>query len=178
MTEAKATRRKRVRLTEGDIFEFTVPDGRFGYGIIVKRGVLTNGGTPYIAIFRSLHGERADLASLVRDEVVLAGWTMDALVYHGRWKVIAHDLPLPLVPFPNFKVEIGGKFYLTDVEGQLIGEAKGAELELLDYQFSRSPIGYQNAFEALHGYSEWKASDDKLTPAYAKARMIQPSSRR
>lgn len=178
MTIEKGTRRKRVKLTEGDIFELTVPDGRFGYGIIVRRGGLENGGTPYIAMFSPLHDERPDLARLVREEIVLAGWTMDALVYHGRWNVIAHDLPLPLVPFPNFKVRMNGKFYLTNVDGQPIREATAGELELLDYQFSHSPICFQNAFEALHGFREWRASDDKLTPAYAKARMTRPNFRK
>src|ERR1044072_3138201 len=104
MAVEKTTKRKRVKLTEGDVFELTVPDGRFGYGIIVKRGGLKNGATPYIAMFSSLHDERPDLATLVGERVALAGWTMDGLVYHGRWNVIAHGLPLPPVPFPNFKV--------------------------------------------------------------------------
>ena len=95
MTAEKSTRRKRVKLTEGDVFEFAVPDGRLGYGIMVKRGSLPNGGTPNIAIFRSLFDARPDIDQLVRDEVALAGWTMDGLVYHGRWNVIAHGVPLP-----------------------------------------------------------------------------------
>jgi hypothetical protein len=62
------------------------------YGIIIKRGVLTNGGCPYIGMFRSLHVERPDLEQVVRDEVVLAGWTVDALVCHGRWIVVGHRI--------------------------------------------------------------------------------------
>ena len=74
--DARAERRK-THVTEGDVFEFVVPDGRLGYGIIVKRGGLPNGGTPYTAIFRSLFEARPDLNQLVRNEVALAGWTMD-----------------------------------------------------------------------------------------------------
>lgn len=172
---AKTAVKKRVKLSEGDVFEFTLPDGRFGYGIIVKRGILKGGGTPYIAIFSSAHNERPDRARLSNDNVALAGWTTDALVYHGRWNVIAHDSPQPTVPFPNFKVEQGGKVYVTDVEGNFIDEATASERELLDYQFDQSPIGYQNAFEALHGFREWQDRYDKLTPAYAKTRITRPS---
>jgi hypothetical protein len=175
MTAKRATRRKRVHLTEGDVFEFAVPDGRLGYGIIVKRGGLPNGGTPYIAMFRSLFGARPDLNQLERDEVALAGWTMDGLVYHGRWNVIAHGLPLPPVPFPNFKVEMEGKFYVTNVDGELLDEATPAELTMLDYQFSRAPIGFQDAFEALHGFGEWQDHYEKLTPAYSRARITRPT---
>lgn len=178
MAAKKATKRKRVKLSEGDVFELTVPDGKFGYGIIVKRGGLKNGGTPYIAMFRPLYDKRPDVRELIREEVVLAGWTMDALFYHGRWNVIAHDLPLPRVPFPNFKVKMDGKFYVTDVHGQTVMEATAAEQELLDYRFSRAPVGFQDAFEALHGFSEWQVCHDKLTPAYAKAKVIPPSLRK
>ena len=173
MTPEKAIRRKRVKLTEGDVFEFVVPDGRLGYGIIVKRGGLPNGGTPYTAIFRSLFEARPDLNQLVRNEVALAGWTMDGLVYHGRWNVIAHGLPLPPVPFPNFKVGMEGKFYVTDVDGNPMCEASPAELALLDHQFSQAPIGFQDAFEALRGFGEWQERYEKLTPAYARARITR-----
>jgi hypothetical protein len=169
----KTTRRKRVKLTDGDVFEFAVPDGQLGYGIILKQGGLKNGGTPYIAMFSSVHEKRPDLDKVVSEDVILAGWTMDALVYHGRWTVIAHDMPLPRVPFPNFKVQSGEKFYVTDVDGQRIGEATKAEIKLLDYKFSLAPVGFQHAFEALHGFGEWQEDDEKLTPAYCQARITR-----
>src|SRR4051794_32821450 len=123
-----AAKRKRIKLREGDVFELAVPDGRFGYGIVVKRGGLKNGGTPYVAMFGSLHDERPNLAGLIGEEVVLAGWTMDALVYHGRWNVVAHDLPRPSVPLPNYKVEVDGRFYVTDVEGRGLARPPRARL--------------------------------------------------
>ncbi|QTH19821.1 hypothetical protein HRJ34_15770 [Rhizorhabdus wittichii] len=169
----KSISRKRVKLAEGDLFELDVPDGRHGYGVIVKHGGLKSGGTPYVAIFKSIHRERPELTELIREEVALAGWTMDALVYHGRWNVIAHSLPLPNIPFPNFKVEMEGKFYVTDVEGELVGEATPAELELLDYKFSRAPIAFQMAFEALHGFGDWQERYEELTPAYSRARITR-----
>ena len=172
MAVERATKRKRVKLAEGDVFEFVLPNGQFGYGIIVKCGRLKNGGTPYIAMFGSLHRERPDLAKLLGEKVALAGWTMDGHVYRGQWNVIAHGSPLPFVPYPNFKVKIGDKYYVTDVSGPPIREATDSETELLDYQFSKTPMCFHHAFEALHGFSEWNASDDKLTPAYAKARVL------
>lgn len=173
MTTDKKATRKRVKLTEGDVFEFVVPDGRLGYGIIVKRGGLKHGGTPYIAVFASLYDERPEVTALVRDEVAFAGWTMDALVYHRRWIVIAHDLPLPRVPFPNFKCGREGKIYVTDVNGVFIDEATAIEGDLLDYKFSKSPITFQDAFESIHGFQVWRDHYEKLTPAYSKARITR-----
>jgi len=53
MAEAKT--RKRIKLSAGDLFELRVPDGRLGYGIIIKRGGLKSGGTAYIGVFGTLH---------------------------------------------------------------------------------------------------------------------------
>jgi hypothetical protein len=101
---------------------------------------------------------------------------MDGLIYHGRWNVIGGDFPVPSIPFPNFKVESGGEFYVLDVEGHFIDLATPHEVDLLDYQFSRASLGFQDAFEALHGFGEWQDHFDKLTPAYAKARITRPLS--
>ena len=175
MTTSGLTR-KRVKLKEGDLFELSLPDGRFGYGVIVKRGGLPSGGTPYIAIFRSAYKQRPSLSKIAKDEVALAGWTMDGLVYHGRWTVIASDFPLPFVPLPNFKVRRQGTFHVVDVDGQSLGLATQRESDQLDYQFSHTPLIFQHAFEALHGFSEWQEHFDKLTPTYAKARTTRPVS--
>jgi hypothetical protein len=168
-------KRKRIKLSEGDLFELNLPDGRFGYGIIVKRGKLNNGGTPYIAVFASAHKERPNLASLVGEPVALMGWTTDALVYHDQWRVIAHNLPRPNLPLPNFKVEMGGKFYVTDTNGRVIDEATPSERELLDYKSGRAPIAFQNAFEALHGLRDWQENYDELRANYSQARIARPA---
>lgn len=164
----------RVTLREGDVFEFVVPDGRFAYGIILKRGALKNGETPYIALFRSLYNNRPAVDELLRDDVAFAGWSMDTLVYHGRWTIVARDVPQPRVPFPNFKVTIGGEVWTTDVDGQAIDRATLSERDLLDFKWSRSPAGFQDAFGAIHGFGEWKSDYEKLTPAYADERVTRP----
>lgn len=170
-----AKKRKRAKLSEGDVLELELPDGRFGYGIVVKQGKLKNGGTPYVAVFGSAHSRRPDLTKIVSDSVALAGWTMDTLVYHGRWNVIARSLPIPSIPLPNFKVGMEGKVYATDVDGNLIDEATPEERELLDFKWSRAPIAFQKAFEALHGLGEWQESYDRFTPDYSRARMTRPA---
>lgn len=172
----KLTRRKRVNLRVGDVFEIPLPDGRFGYGIVVKQGGLPGGGTPYIAIFRSAYDQRPSVAQITTDEVALQGWSTDALIYHERWKVIEHDAPVPAIQFPNFKVESQGKFYVLDVEGESIDFATPRELELLNYRFSSTAGIFQDAFEALHRFGEWKDYFDKLTPAYVQSHITRPAA--
>jgi hypothetical protein len=161
--------RKRVVLKRGDAFEFSVSDGRLGYGIIVL-----GGGTPYVAILKSLHRERPSVEGLQRDEVVLVGQTIDGLFYHGRWTVIFRDFPVPdSIPFPNWKVGINGVPHTTDFDGQTAWPMRADEIDLLDYKFSRAPIAYQNALEALHGLAEWREDYEKLTPAWAARRVTR-----
>lgn len=153
-----------------------LPDGRTGYGVIVKRGGLPGGGTPYIAIYRSAYAQRPDVADIIKDEVALQGWTTDALVYHGRWRVVERDAALPFLRFPNFKVEREGKFYVVDVEGETVDLATPCEMDLLNYRFSSTAGIFQDAFEALHGFGEWKEHFDKLTPAYVQSHISRPAA--
>ena len=163
------TKPKGKRLKAGDVFEFDAPDGRLGYGAIIR-----GGGVPFVIILKSLHDMRPTQEVISSDEIALVGWTMDAHVYHGRWRIIGHDFPERAdIPFPNFKVRIGDDFYVTDVDGKPIDKATAEERALLNYQSSRAPIAYQKAFEALHGFGEWQESYKELTSNYARARMTR-----
>jgi hypothetical protein len=161
---------KRVTLKPGDVFEMPLADGRIGYGVIVR-----GGGVPYVIILRSIHDVRPELSELANDGIALVGQTMDALIYHGRWTIVFRDYPTrPDVPFPNWKVQIDGQMVVTDFSGQqVLGRASPEETDFLDFKFSRAPIAYQNALEALHGLRAWEESYEKLTPTYASARMTR-----
>lgn len=161
---------KRVRLRPGDVFEMPLADGRFGYGVVI-----VGGGAPYVIILRSIHHDRPDVKTLIADEIAFVGQTMDALIYHGRWIIVFQDYPVRGdVPFPNWKVGMDRDTVVTDFSGQnVLGAPSPEESQLLDFKFSRAPIGYQNALEALHGLRDWREDYDRLTFAYAKARMTR-----
>lgn len=163
-------KRRRVNLRRGDLFEFSALDGRHGYGLVVIPG-----GVLYALFFRSLYAARPDISALLDDPVALVGTTMDSQFYHGRWTVIANDIPLPAkIPYPNWKVKIGDGFYTASFEGSPSWPMRPDEIGLLDYQFSRSPLGYQDAIEALNGLRAWEDSFEKLTWAYAAERVTRP----
>jgi len=169
MEPKETKRRKRVSLKEGDVFEFTVADGRLGYGVIVLGGMV-----PYVVILKNLWQSRPLLSELAEDEIALVGTTMDALVYHGRWVVVYSGFPIPTdVPFPNWRVQIDGVERTTDFEGERYWAMRPEEVGLLDYKFSRSPIAYQDALEAIHGLGEWREDYEKITPAYARQRITR-----
>ena len=63
--------------------------------------------------------------------------------------------------------------HTTDYNGNVLGPSTSEEIALLDNQFSRAPIAYQDALEAIHGLKPWDASYERLTPAYARARELR-----
>jgi len=168
MVEAP-TKRRRLTLRAGDVFEIPTPDGRLGYGaIVVARKII------YVIIFKRLHSRRPNIGDLARDEIALVGWTMDALIFHGAWTMIGSGYPArDDVPFPNFRVLIEGKTYVTDFQGAVLGPIRADETDLLDQKWSLAPIGFQDAFFALHRLASSKPYHEELGVEYARRRMTR-----
>ena len=163
------SKRKRVALRPGDVFEITTPDGACGYGVIIL-----GGGCPYIILLRGLHRQRPLISELEEANIVLVGWTMDALFYRGDWKVIASGYPQrDDVPYPNHIVSVGTELITTDYMGNSLGNVRAHEVGLLEPKSSRAPIGFHKAFIALHGHGEWRESDAELTAEHARKRMTR-----
>lgn len=160
---------KRIKLKPGDVFEMPLADGRLGYGVIILSDI-----TQYVIILRSIYQTRPELAALARDDIAFVGETTDALIHHGSWSIVFHDYPVRTdVPFPNWKVAVEGQTIVTNFSGRVLGPPLAKEAELLDFKFSRSPIAYQDALEALHRLQAWSESYEKLTATYAAARMTR-----
>ena len=164
---------KRVVLKAGDVFEMLVPDGRLGYGTII-----IGGKCPYIIVHSGLYSARPSMNELASDSIAFVGWTMDALVYHRRWTLVMKGYPSRHdIPYQNCKVKRGDQIVATDFSGRVIlGPITLSEAEILDFKSSWSPIIFQDALEALHGFGEWKPNYDEITPAYAFNRMTRLSS--
>jgi hypothetical protein len=164
------SKQKRIRLKAGDVFEMPVSNGKFGYGtIIVCRKII------YVIIHKRLYLRAPAIGQLTSDEIAFVGWTMDAMIYHGDWTVVLHDYPTRSdIPYPNWKVELEGQMVVTDFTGErFLGPIGADEVDLLDFQTSRSPMVFQHALEALHGLGEWNQGYVEMTPAYAFERMTR-----
>jgi hypothetical protein len=159
-----------VRLEIGDVFEMPIRNGKRGYGVIVICKKLL-----YVIILKSLHAVRPAIEQLVGDDIAFVGWTMDALIYHREWTVFLRGYPSRAdIPFLNWKVQLGGEMVTTDFAGQtFLGTIRANEVDLLEFQTSRSPMIFQHALEALHGIGEWRSEYLSMTPAYAFDRMTR-----
>jgi hypothetical protein len=148
---------KRVRLKRGDIFRFDLDEARYGLGQIIDEGVVF-----YMVIFRVPVDHDFNLESVDTRDILLCGRTTDAQFYHGRWHMVG-NLPVPqeAIPRPCAKVAREGEQWIVDFHGKPVRPATSVEWQQLDYQNSRSPILYEDAFKAHHGIGAIK-------PHYAK----------
>lgn len=164
-----ATSRKRsVKTRAGDIFAMPAPNRQSGYGQIIVGGSVF-----YVAVFREIYDSPPDLDELLLSEILLAGWTLDALIYHGEWQVIGNRPPISdRVPFPTYKVRINGLPYIHEFTGKKRRPATPEYWELLDYKTTVAPIQYQNALLAHHGLGEWRDHYDEITIEHVRRRVL------
>jgi hypothetical protein len=103
----------------------------------------------------------------------LVGWTLDALIHHGEWRVVGHISPIAeRVPFPSYKVRVKGVSYVHDFNEKYHRRATAEEWELLENKTTVAPIRYQNALLAHHGFGEWRSDYESLTVEHARRRVL------
>lgn len=136
---------ERKKLRARDIFEIPASDGRRGYGQIVIPGTVL-----YAIVFEELYAQQPVVSDIASGKVLLVGWTTDALIYHGKWRVIGSESVPINIPFPNYKVSQRGRMMLTDFHGKPIRPVTRKEAELLDYKSSVSPAVLEDSLFVLH----------------------------
>jgi len=156
------------KLAIGSLFEIPAPDGRSGYGQILVPGKLL-----YVVIFERLYRGGPPPCNELTRAALLIGWTMDALIYHGRWKIVG-TCPIPSgLPFPNYKLNIGSDIVITDYTGKVLRVARDDEANSLNFRSVVSPIVFQDSLLAHHGMSNLQMLD-KLSVEQVRRQCIVP----
>jgi hypothetical protein len=166
---------ERLRLSPGDVF--TVPlddeDKQVGYGQFVAKYKLSD---MAVACFDTVSptDELMEPEDVVRSPVVLFGFTTDALLYHGVWRVIGRaPAVIDAIALPFFKVKRGGRWTIISVDGTkswAVEDEPGG----YDYRWNQAPIAFQLALRALKGAGTWDPMFDMLVPEYSAARSKPP----
>lgn len=150
---------KRVKLKTGDIFRFQGGGNLTGVGQVIEPG-----GVLYATILRPDFSDPIGIDKLPIEDILFCGWTMDAFFYHGHWQVIGNrPIPESSLPKPCSKIRIGDDDWVQDFRGRPLRKATPLEVETLESHSSRSPIAYVNAYNAYHGFGEWRADYEKLS---------------
>lgn len=144
------------KLRAGDVFRFRGRMQGWGYGQILLSDIIQ-----YIVVFEPKFADNTTLNDVVSSSVLLSGWTMDAKIYHGDWEIVGNISPIKF-RFPQYKVNMSGQTWITDVNGKLLRLATVEESRGLSFKSSNSPIAFEKAFRAYHGDLPWEAYFDEL----------------
>ena len=156
---------KRIRLKRGDIYRFDLDDNRYGLGQVIEPG-----GVFYTTVLRSPVAHDFVLGQVDTSDILLCGWTMDALLFHGRWHLVG-KLPVPEtdIPTPCSRVLVKGRRWISDFRAKPLRPATDFEWDHLENHSSRAAIAFENAFKAHHGLAEMLPSYEKIAIAHVKA---------
>jgi len=126
--------------------------------VLAKKKIL------YIVVFSELRQCGAisiDVAT--SGSPILAGWTMDAKIYHGDWKIIGESTPISWLHLKkSYVVEHAGNIWVEDFEGKLLHPASKSEVEKLFNRSSYSPARLERAIRAFHKFEPWDPEFDDL----------------
>ena len=159
---------KKLKLRVGDLFSIPIGDERVGYGQIVARWSESSGHF-YFAVFDGVYpaDEVPDPASIVSSPLLLLALSLDALLFHGHWRVVGHrDVDESAIPWAAYieGVSPPGTFDVVDHSGTRRRRAAQDEIERLPFRSVVAPIRVEKALRALHGEEPWDDAYDALRP--------------
>ncbi len=151
-----------VKAKVGDIFQIPLDSSRVGYGQVLaqpEKNVL------FICLFstKTERGIQPDLLSIIRSEILLAGNTFDAKIWHGHWPVVGNIMPdLENIALPNYKEGPPGQAFVENLNLTRKRAATKQEEDVLLFRSYVAPVRYEKALKALAGVGEWRSEYDEL----------------
>jgi hypothetical protein len=140
-----------ITIEPGLVFAIPLAEKTFGFGQLVAWQQ---------PIFYMIgYDIRSELPAIDEHEIrqaspVLMGNFFDLLIRNERWIAIK-KLKVANVPFPCFKIKIGGKFYIESWDQQQMREATSQECAILQFRTNHSAIVLEDALKAYFGLQPW-----------------------
>ncbi len=150
----------KVRASIGDVFQIPIDDARVGYGQVIAQPLK---GVLYICAFRmtTMRDEQPYLDAILGSEVLLAGNTFDAKIWHGHWPVVGNVEP-KAIALPNYKEGAPGQALVESFDQKRRRRATAEEERLLPYRSYSAPMVIQDALKAALGIGEWLPNYEDL----------------
>lgn len=143
-------KRREMRPKKGDLFQFEIGNGQIAYGQIVIASDRL-----YVVIYDQIHPNHWEFKYEIIGFVCLCGWTLDARLHHGMWKIVG-NFPLPCcINFPEYKVRYDGRMAVETFDGQFLRYANEEDEKKLAPKSVISPIIFEDALESIHGLRPW-----------------------
>lgn len=148
-----------MKLHKGDIFEFTINNGRFCYGQIInvlEKKAIT------IIIFEGIYKSRPVVEELFSNAILFFGNTFDAKLYHKDWIIFDNYMEnINSIVLPFYKVGID-PVYIEDFFKKTIRQAKSFEADVLYFRSYVAPVRFESAVKAYYKLIEWDDVFDEL----------------
>ena len=150
----------------GDVFTIPIDENRVGFGQVILDFEYEH--HYYFRVFGEAYprDECPSAADAVNGKLEFLALSMDALLYHERWKVVGRaPVPSESLPWPAYKEENApGVFVLVDHTAQRRKSVEPVHAERFPYLTVHAPIILQNALRAVHGVHEHLLAYDELRP--------------
>ena len=156
-------KKKRLKLKEGDVFTIPIDGNTQGYGQIVK---IPDKYSFIMVVFEGKwsKNDTVSIEAIINTPILFIGFTLDALLYHGRWVIIGNitsNLGLIVIPY-YFKMGLPTESQqLINYKLEVLRMATQQESDLLYRHHGRSPIGYQKMLQAYYGIGDLDDEDIK-----------------
>ena len=145
----------KVKAKVGDVFQIPIDDARAGYGQVIlqpEKNVL------FILVFAATTPANAtpDLHEIIGSDILLAGNTFDAKIWHGDWPVVGNitsnvaDIALPV-----YKSGMGDSAIVESLDRSRRRPATKEEEQSLPFRTYTSAMAFEMALKAIAGIGEW-----------------------
>ncbi|WP_412538481.1 hypothetical protein R8Z50_21815 [Longispora sp. K20-0274] len=156
-------------MRQGDLLTIPLSDT----DVVVAQVLRSRSGVLLIAVFDGTFPAHAEISFVGRnlDLIRLIAQTMDARIGTGNWVVIDNVPVSGEVPIPIYKVQAGpgSSWYIQDIDGNILREARPAEIEVLRIPKSFSPVAVEKAIRAANGIEAWQERFDDMKPGWIRA---------
>lgn len=150
---------RKPRINTGDVIEIPIGVNQLAYAQILYRKVLL-----YLTVFsRTYPSMPSSIQEIMTDKRVLCGWTMDAKIASGDWRIVGTSNVSESCMFrQEYKVEFNNNVWIEDFDGKLIRRATSEESEKLRLRSSYTPALLEQVIRAYHGMEPWCQEFDDL----------------
>ena len=135
----------KMRIDEGLMFSIPLGENMFGLGqLIAWQNPI------FYMVAYNLRSPSIEIEEASEFRAILVGNFFDVLIRNGRWQPIRKS-PIPIIPFPCFKVAVSGKFYIESWDRKRTREASQNDLGILEFRTDYGPMILENALKAHFG---------------------------
>lgn len=151
-------RKKKIKVSLGDVFAIPVNGNTYSYGQLVYRGATSD----VFIIFDMATEQSKSLKEIVKSPILFMVNSVDIKLEDGEWLILGKEEIPESLSLKNYIAETLDGYVVLDPGGKGIREATEADIKNLTTLTSYSPFVIERAIQARFGDGEWEDYLDEL----------------